>query len=171
MSKVNTDPAARPRKKPIYKRWWFWAIIVMLIIGFAGGGADDQETVAPADTTPAPTEAPTQADVLDFDVQFYSEFRNDVTGRWRKALVATYEVIQDYAVDYYRAYFKADNEVHVIYNFTLKTVNCLTVSGDTLIVRVTEYVDGEEHDAKVACSGLSLASYRFSISSGEQLSD
>jgi len=155
MSKVNTDPAARPRKKPIYKRWWFWAIIVMLIIGFAGGGADDQETVAPADTTPAPTEAPTQ----------------DVTGRWRKALVATYEVIQDYAVDYYRAYFKADNEVHVIYNFTLKTVNCLTVSGDTLIVRVTEYVDGEEHDAKVACSGLSLASYRFSISSGEQLSD
>ena len=162
-------------KKPIYKKWWFWVIVVIVLAAIFGnkGGkdADAEQAAAPAaeTSTASASEATDGGDALDLDVTFYDEFRNDVTGRWRKALVATSQPIEEYALDYYKEYFKADDEVHVIYNFTLNTVNCLTVSGDTLFISVSEYVDGEEHDAKEACGGLHLSDASISISTGEVL--
>ena len=171
-------------KKPITKRWWFWVIVVyaaVMVMGFIGIALGlDEKAQEPAPTatvsstiptTAATTEAteadPATTSAIPFDVSFYSEFNNDTTGRWRKSLVATSEAIDKYAVDYYKEYFKADDEVHVIYNFTLNTVNCLTVQAGTLFVSVTEYVKGEEHDAAKACGGQYYGQYQFDLSTGE----
>lgn len=171
-------------KKPITKKWWFWTLIVFVVVGvignLAGLGGDSQEpaaikpttaqTSAPVVTDPVQTEQSkeTEADsALPFDVTFSDTFRNDSTGRWRKALVATSETIDQYAIAYYKEYFKADDEVHIIYNFTLNTVNALTVQSGVLCVSVTEYVDGEEHDAKEACGGEYYGQYQFDLATGE----
>lgn len=166
-------------KKPIYKKVWFWIIVVLVVFAALGSSGDkDNEqsdasnktstsetvssTEAPDDTGDAPA-----ASSLDVDVTFYDTFKNDTTGKWRKALVSTNEDIQEYALDYYQEYFKSDDEVHVIYNFSLNTVNCLTVNGDTLFINITDYVDDEEHDAKAACGGTHLGDLQISIESGE----
>ncbi len=115
------------------------------------------------------TNSTESSSALDFNVSFTDSFRNDVTGKWRKALVATNEQIQDYALNYYKEYFQSDDEVHVIYNFTLNTVNCLTVQGNILFINITEYIDGEEHDAKIACGGKNLGSYQIDLGTGDAI--
>lgn len=193
-SKNKNDVVADKPKKPFYKKWWFWVIVAVVVIAAVGGsgGKDAEQPEDPTSATvtdgsmsaagPADisAEAPGEvdgesddsdgddaADALDFNVNFFNEFHNDSTGRWRKALVATGDQIQDYALDYYNAYFKSDDEVHVIYNFSLNTVNCLTVLGDVLNVSITDYIDGEEHDANIACGGTSLGNYHINIDTGE----
>lgn len=172
-------------KKPITKKWWFWTLLVVFVVvvgvicNLAGMDGEPQEdttakepttvatqatveqTTEPSETEPEPTSA------LPFDVSFDDTFPNDVTGRWRKALVATSDTIDKYAVDYYKEYFKSDDEVHIIYNFTLNTVNALAVQSGTLFISVTEYVKDEENDAKKACGGLYYGDYRFDLSTGE----
>lgn len=185
MSKKSTGDATAKPKKPIYKKWWFWAVIVVILIAAFGssGGKDAEQPSAPDAATsisesttppeasteePAPTDTPdSDASALDVDVTFSSSFRNDTTGKWRQALVATSKEIQEYALDYYREYFESDDEVHVIYNFSLNTVNCLTVYGDTLFISITDYVDGEEHDAKAACGGTPLGDFQIDIETGD----
>ncbi len=126
------------------------------------GNPDESEAV------PEETSASDSGDSLaDVDITFYDEFRNDVTGKWRKALALTNSQIQDYAVDYYNTYFQSDDEVHIIYNFSLNTVNCLKVFGNELFISITDYVDDEEHDAKIACSGTFLGEYHINIDTGE----
>lgn len=123
----------------------------------------------PEETVPSTSVDSTVPSVssIDFDVSFFNSFRNDATGKWRKSLVATGTEIQDYALDYYREYFKSNDEVHVIYNFSLNTVNILNVAGNLLTISVSDYVDGEEHDAKLAGGGTHLATYHIDIDTGE----
>lgn len=175
-AKEEKEPQKQASKKPIYKRVWFWIIIVLVVfaaLGNSGDKGDEQSdasdktsTSETVSSTEAPDDAPA-ASSLDVDVTFYDTFKNDTTGKWRKALVSTSEDIQEYALDYYQEYFKSDDEVHVIYNFSLNTVNCLTVNGDTLFISITDYVDDEEHDAKAACGGTHLGDLQISIESGE----
>ena len=58
------------------------------------------------------------------------------------------------------------NEVHVLYNFSNKTVNCINCFGSFLDLRVLDYVDKEEHSAKAACGGTLLAEYHIDIATG-----
>lgn len=162
--------AASPKsKKPLYKKWWFWvAIVVVLAALFGNSEASDSGTATPSTVAQSTTES-SAADALDLDVVFSNTFRNDVTGNWRKALVSTSSHVEDYALAYYREYFADDAEVHVIYNFGLNTVNCLTVTGNVLCVNITEYVDGEEHDAKKACGGLYYGTFQIDTNTGEIL--
>lgn len=104
---------------------------------------------------------------LGFDVSFQSSYRNDVTGNWRLALITENIEIEKYAVDYYKNYFKADTEIHIIVNFTLNTTTRIIVMGNLLDVAIMEYVDKEEHDANIACSGMLLAEYHVNIDTGE----
>ena len=160
-------------KKPFYKRAWFWIGVVLFAIFLFGGNSGDQSS-APTVTEPDKIVSESSPDVtegatLPFDVTFFNDFRNDVTGRWRKSLIATGSQPEDYALDYYRQYFQADDEVHVIYNFSLNTVNTLTVIGNILNVSITEYVKGEEHDAKKACGGLYYGTLQIDTNTGELL--
>lgn len=103
---------------------------------------------------------------LGFNVMFSKTFRNDVTGNWRLAKIAEDISIEKYAVDYYNNYFESDNEIHIIINFTLNTTTRISVMGNLLDVSIMEYVDGEEHDAKIACSGTLLNEYHVNIDNG-----
>lgn len=158
-----------------------------LVIGMCGCGstkATDNSASTKA-TTEADTteyiEATTEADVsksnnnfkpkgdsktIDFDITFEDNFRNDTTGKWRKAMYAESNEFQDYALNYYDEYFQDDSEVHVVYNFTTNAVYCITNVSGMLSVNVTEYVKGEEHDAKLACSGTHLATYMVYLDNG-----
>ena len=77
---------------------------------------------------------------IDFDLNGPLEFPDDATGKWR--------------------------EVHVLYNFSNKTVNCINCFGSFLDLRVLDYVDKEEHSAKAACGGTLLAEYHIDIATG-----
>lgn len=169
MKKNNQNEASQKSKKPLYKKWWFWLIVVAVVIALASNpDSSGDPATDPAQDSQGTTES-TAPDALDLDVTFSKEFRNDVTGNWRKALVSTGSEIQEYALAYYQEYFAADDEVHVIYNFSLNTVNCLTVTGNILSINITDYVDGEEHDAKIACGGTYLGSFQIDIETGEVL--
>lgn len=106
-------------------------------------------------------------ELLGFNVMFSKTYRNDTTGNWRLARIAEDIKIEEYALDYYNNYFESDDEIHIIINFTLNTTTRIAVMENLLDVSIMEYVDKEEHDAKLACSGMLLAEYYINIESGE----
>lgn len=132
----------------------------------------EQPATEPLETledVPSVTDQPESdtKNAIDFDVSFSDTYRNDVTGNWRLSRIAEDINIEEYAVDYYNNYFESDSEVHIIINFTLNTTTSITVMGNLLDVTTTEYVDKEEHDAKLACSGTLLSEYHVNIDTGE----
>ena len=104
---------------------------------------------------------------LGFNVMFSKTYRNDATGNWRLARIAENINIEDYAIDYYNNYFESDSEIHIIINFTLNTTTRITVMGNILDVCIMDYVDKEEHDASLACSGTLLKEYHVNIDTDE----
>lgn len=156
-------------------------IALLLISIFVLSGCGKKE--APSSTEPNEVEAnvslpetpsdsaeeseETDEDPLGFYVMFSDTYRNDVTGNWRLALIAENINIEEYALDYYKNYFKSDDEIHIVINFTLNTTTSIHVLGNLLDVTTMEYVDKEEHDAKIACSGTLLSEYHIDMKTGE----
>ena len=101
---------------------------------------------------------------LNFNI---SKVRNDVTGNWRVATIAEDIQPEDYALDYYKTYFESDSKVHGIINFNYNTTTKISVVGNLLDVTVYEYVDKEEHDAKLLFSGQLLEEYFINLDTGE----
>ena len=100
----------------------------------------------------------------------YSDYvRNDVTGNWRIAKLASNINIADYALDYYKTYFKDENEIHAIVNFTTGTTTKVSVNKTFGVIDLTvhEYVDKEEHDAKELFGGKVLVSYNVYLDNGD----
>ncbi len=91
----------------------------------------------------------------------------DVTGRWYYTTYYDDSEVIDFALNYYKAYFKDDNEIHAVINRSSDTTTCLRVTLDQLFVDVHEYVDGEENDAKVMFSGDIISEYVVDINTGE----
>lgn len=169
-------------KKPIFKKWWFWVIIVVILAAIIGSGGENENeapstTDDPSTSTSTPQASDTQTD--DTQGESNSEFdninfvvrnvRNDVTGNWRIATIAESIETQNYALDYYNKYFEGDEEIHAIVNFTYNTTSKISVMGNLLDVTIYEYVDKEEHDAKLLFSGMVLDEYFIDIDSGEIL--
>lgn len=95
------------------------------------------------------------------------EVRDDVTGNWRLSECATTDTVDQYALDYYNAFFEDDKEIHGIINFTLKTTTRLRVFNGVISCDTLEYVDGEEHSAKTLFSGDLLLQQEIDIATGE----
>lgn len=159
-------------KKPIFKKWWFWVIIVVILAAIFGNtgakngvedGAKDTISSAEKQTEEKQNESTTKDDI-SFVV---TNVPNDVTGNWRIASIAENIEMQDYALDYYKEYFKSDDEIHAIVNFNYKTTTKISVMGNLLDVSVYEYVDKEEHDAKLLFSGMLLKEYHVNKDTGE----
>ncbi len=155
-------------KKPFYKKWWFWVIIVVVLAGIFGqGGNKDEDKQANTDTSTT-QESQEQTEPEKNEIEFVvSDVHNDVTGKWRIASIAENIEMQDYALDYYKKYFESDDEIHAIVNFNYKTTTKISVMGNLLDVSVYEYVDKEEHDAKLLFSGMLLKEYHVNIDNGE----
>lgn len=152
-----------------------FAFMASVSIIACGKSSKDDETIIETiveESTEVNTESSVELtteneDPLGFNVMFSESYLNDVTGNWRLSRIAENINIEEYALDYYNNYFKADNEVHIIINFTLNTTTRITVIGNLLDVSIMEYVDEEEHDAKLACSGTLLSEYHVNIDTGE----
>lgn len=122
-------------------------------------------------TTEATTEKTTQIkpkskDITDKNIDV-STYRNDSTGKWRIATTSDNFDIEKYALSYYLNYFDADDEIHVIVNFTRMTSTKISNLGDTLDVSIHEYTKGEEHDANKALGGMLLNEYHVNIKTGK----
>lgn len=139
--------------------------------------SSNQETTDESKTSDTVTESNENTDsfspigdslAIDFDITVEpTDFPKDTTGKWRKTMIAESGIeFQNYALNYYKKYFKSNDEVHVIYNFSTKTVTCITCMGNLLSVRIMDYVNKEEHDASAACSGTLLAEYHVNIETG-----
>lgn len=98
---------------------------------------------------------------------FSDNVRNDVTGNWRISTIASSLDATDYAVEYYKNLFSSDKEIHAVVNFSTKTTTIISVLFDKLDITIREYVDKEEHDAKVLGSGQLLKEYWINIKTGE----
>lgn len=98
---------------------------------------------------------------------FYSTVRNDVTGNWRLSASSSSIPVSDCALEYYNDMFASDDEIHAVWNATLGTTTCIKVMSGLLFVDTYEYVDGEEHDAKLLFSGDLLTSEIIDLNTGE----
>jgi len=140
--------------------------------------ASEPQETAPTETTPE-TESQEPAESPDLEAArealddvlgsttFYENVRNDVTGKWRVLVFYSSENIVDHAVEYYNAYYSSDDEIHMVVNLGLKTTSALSVSNGIMYLDVHEYIDGEEHDAKVLGGGDLLKSYTIDLNTGE----
>ncbi|MFR0838937.1 MAG: hypothetical protein ACLSHA_10375 [Neglectibacter timonensis] len=159
-------------KKPIFKKWWFWVIIVVILAAIFGNtgakdGVEDGAKDAINSTEQQSDKTQDESTAKD-DISFVvTNVPNDVTGNWRIATIAENIEMQDYALDYYKEYFKSDDEIHAIVNFNYKTTTKISVMGNLLDVSVYEYVDKEEHDAKLLFSGMLLKEYHVNKDTGE----
>lgn len=156
------------------------AIIVICIIGIlakkpAGDykpATDKKETVESltiSDSSETETETETTGKVVAIDgvdVIFSDNVKNDATGNARLAKVTGEKSVEEYVLDYYKMYFKSDQEVHAIVNYTLNTTACVTSVGDKINVRIYEHIDGEEQDAKKLFSGEKSAEYNVDKETG-----
>lgn len=146
-------------------------------------------TAAPTDppaptTTPSATKAPEESSQSaakepgrytlpdsGLEINFQTSVRNDVTGNWRLATTSDSIVPAECAVEYYKTMFSSDDEIHGIWNATLSTMTQISEGSGLLFVDTYEYVDGEEHDAKLMFSGNKLMSEVYDLSTGLPLED
>ncbi|MCR5792493.1 MAG: hypothetical protein K6G65_04940, partial [Lachnospiraceae bacterium] len=108
-----------------------------------------------------------------YDVSEPSRFvRGDATGNWRIVKVANLTDPSDYALEYAKAYMMDSEEttnIHFIVNFSLKTTTRFRIISGILEVKTTEYVDKEEHDAKIIGEGEILSKKNFDLESGKEI--
>lgn len=103
----------------------------------------------------------------DIYILYEDSVRNDTTGKWRLAKTSDDIDITEYALSYYKEYFKSDDEVHAFINFTQNTTTNITCTSGLLFVTMYEHVDKEEHDANLLFSGQMLSSYIIYIDNGD----
>lgn len=102
-----------------------------------------------------------------YNLIYMGDARDDVTGNWRVSLYSGEDQFQDFALEYYNAFFESDKEIHAVVNFAVKVTYKITYALGELNVTAYDYVDGEEHSAKKLFSGTPLQQFTISIETGE----
>lgn len=98
----------------------------------------------------------------------YDSVRNDVTEKWKCLVIAENNFdITEYALSCYKNYFDSDETILAVINLTTKTSASIRKVAGNLYVSQYEYVDGEEHDAKIMFSGTHLLDYIVYIDNGD----
>ena len=161
------------------------AVIVLCIIGIVKpkdkkGVSPQQETVTAKSTTqPEVTESTEEAEAVannseedeygtleGVDIIFSDSVRDDKTGNWRLSKVTSNKSAEEYALDYYKKYFKGDQEVHAIVNYTLNATASITNVGNKINIRVYEHIKDEEQYAKTLFTGQKLTEYNVDKNTG-----
>lgn len=97
-----------------------------------------------------------------------TKVRNDSTEKWKMLKISESVELEPYILSYNKLYMQDDSTApHIIVNFTYKITIMLNDFGSYVSVRVHEYVDKEEHDAKTLGSGLELAEYNIYKDNGD----
>ena len=151
-------------KKPIFKKWWFLLIILVILVKIFTNSSKKNESYNISNDLTKQNIQQTEKNKSKLSV---TSVRNDITGNWRIAKIAENIEMQNYALDYYKEYFKSDDEIHAIVNFNYKTTTKISVIGNLLDVTIHEYVPKEEHNAKLLFSGMVLSEYHINKDTGE----
>lgn len=168
------------------KRTKLWIVVGVIILFVAIGGifgkrnenidsadsgtksasnvAAETSSVKSSSTTSSTSSAEDKLGDLGF---LEKNVRNDATGNYRIMKIAEDVQIEDIALDYYKKYFSDSKEVHFVINFSKNTTTSITDMGTLLDVTVHEYINKEEHDAKVLGGGKVLAQYQVNKESGK----
>lgn len=132
--------------------------------------ADETAPVDVPEETPGKAYAAVQSadtSVLDdMDIKVRN-VNDDTTGNWRITFVTTTKSAEEYAIAYYKEYFKADTELHFLVNQHLKTVAVIDQLGNFLDVRIYEYTLGEEYSADTIASGIKYGEWYVHLDTGE----
>ena len=126
-------------------------------------------------TTVPETEAPeTQAETIgepapNIEFDYCGNVKNDKTGKWRLTKVNSTLDVTEYALYYYKNYFKSDDEIHAIINYSNDiTIRISAISALGLLdVTTLTHIQGEENDAAVLFGGDVINSYMINIKTGE----
>lgn len=135
--------------------------------GLPEGSSSGEASEAPPASGPLPAGYYTIPSGAKF--YFQPSVSEDVTGLWRIAATSDNFVAEENAVEYYRAFFASDDEVHAVWNATLGTMTRITCSGGILSASTLEYVDGEEHSAKTLFSGAVLSTTNYNAVTGDPI--
>ena len=102
-----------------------------------------------------------------------SAIRNDETGGWTIESINSAEANDpsQWAYDYYRAFWEEPNTVKWIVNVANNTTTSINVPSDGGLITVTQhdYVNKEEHDAKILGSGTVLGEWLMYMDENEKL--
>ncbi|TGY93460.1 hypothetical protein E5329_18765 [Petralouisia muris] len=107
-------------------------------------------------------------DITEIHSTNYDTVRNDVTERWKCLVLAEDNFdVTEYALSCYKNHFDSDETILAVINLTTKTSTSISKVAGNLYVSEYEYVDGEEHDAKIMFSGMHLVDYIVYIDNGD----
>ena len=107
-------------------------------------------------------------DITEIHTSKYDTVRNDVTEKWKCLVLAENNFdVTEYALSCYENHFDSDNTILAVINLTTKTSASISNVAGNLYVSEYEYVDGEEHDAKIMFSGMHLLDYIVYIDNGD----
>lgn len=107
-------------------------------------------------------------DITEIHTTDYDTVRNDVTEKWKCLVLAENNFdVTEYALSCYKNHFDSDETILAVINLTTKTSTSISKVAGNLYVSEYEYVDGEEHDAKIMFSGMHLVDYIVYIDNGD----
>lgn len=132
--------------------------------------ADEAAPVDVPEETPGKAYAAVQSadtSVLDDMGIKVRNVNDDITGDWRMTYVNTTMSAEEYAIAYYKEYFKADTELHFLINQHLKTMAVIDQLGNFLDVRIYEYTLGEEYSADTMISEIKYGEWYVHLDTGE----
>ncbi len=131
---------------------------------------DPDAGIAQTDPAAGGTAAETQKALrADTVVNYYGSVPNDITGKMRCSGYSSGTAQEDLALDYYKAFFGGDDEIHALINYAAGNTARITVLDDnTLDVTIMEHIDGEEQNADTLCNGRILAKFYVYKDSGEK---
>lgn len=190
MSKENKKPI-------IKKWWFWAIIVILVFSAIGSEGANDnnttqenieavkEDTSAVEENTKEDTEVEeVEAEVTEAEsnddkealkaaikdkerLVWHGDVRNDVTGNWRLATFASSNPLQTFALEYYKAFFESNDEIHAVINKNEKVTGKISLlTSDLIDVTIHEYIDKEENDAKMLFNGNVLKEYWITISDG-----
>ena len=129
--------------------------------------SSEETTVAETETTDA--RETLQKEIKEtYKLTSPSPYRNDTTGKWMLCVTAEPVATTEYAEKYAQAYME-EGDVHWIINMLYKTTTAIRVQSGIVYAHTTEWVKGEEHDAKMAGSGIDMGETAYDYETGEEI--
>ncbi len=129
----------------------------------------EPSTTIPETTVPEPPAETTGEPAPNITFDYCGNVKNDKTGKWRLSKVNSTLDVTEYALYYYKNYFKSDDEIHAIINYSNDTtIRIRTISALGLLdVTTLTHIQGEENNADILFGGDVINSYMINIKSGE----
>lgn len=94
-----------------------------------------------------------------------TDVKDDHSEEWQKAVTSKDVNMPENAMAYYEEYME-DGDIHFIVTFATNTTINLNAMGGILFVTITEYQEGEEHDASELGSGMVYKEYHVHLNDG-----